>query len=102
MAEDRDSPPPAAKGVSWIEAALLAGFGRDGGPQAAREALREAAPESEAEPVAWLEAVAVALDSAAGEDAARLATRIRADRDASLGAHGRIEGAAVGDLVRRS
>lgn len=102
--------------VSWIEAALQAGLGADGGarPDLARQALREArggeSGGGEAPTEAWLEAIAAELDALAvrvaepgpGGAVRAVAARMRGSPAQSRGAHARIESDKIGDLVRRT
>jgi len=104
--DDRENPPMQAA-VSRIEAALQAALGGDDArPDLAREALRDRPPAPDEHLEAWLEAVAAELESAAAAavptdmlDA--IAARMLADPESSLGAHGKIEGDILQNLVRR-
>ena len=101
--------PPGTEAVSWIEAALQAALGAKGGarPDLARRALRDAPAAPAGEQLeSWLEAVAAELENNAAalvpdEMVEAIAARILADRRLSLGAHRRIDGRAIRNLVRR-
>ena len=106
--EDRKKP-PVREAVSRIEAALqaaLCGNERDRA-DLARQALRGDSADRDVHLEAWLEAVACELQFGAGalvpEDMVEaIAERMMADPGRSVRAHGRIEGEAIQNLVRRT
>jgi hypothetical protein len=107
-ADEKAGEAPEAEAVSWLEAALQAGLGAGQGPRPdlARRALEEAAPAAADKPLeAWLEAVAVELGAGAvlvpDDMVEAIAARIIADRGRSIGAHGRLQGDTVRDLLPR-
>jgi hypothetical protein len=99
-----------AEAVSWIEAALQASLGAEEVARAklARQSLRQAKPaETDAHLEAWLEAVAAELRATpsslvSDRTIEAVAASIVANRLQSLGAHGRIAGRAIRNLVRRT
>ncbi len=96
---------PMGEAVSRIEAALQAGLGAGAArPDLARKAL---SGETDLHVEAWLEAVAAELQSSSAvlvpEDMVEaIAERMLANPRKSIGAHAKIEGGAVRNLVRRS
>ena len=101
-----EADPGVSETLTRIEAALQAGLGADGSarPDLARRALAaKSDPDEQLE--AWLEAVAVELQSSSvavvpADMVEAIAERMRANRDQSLGAHGRIDGNLLQALVR--
>lgn len=104
---DGKAKPQISEAVSRIEAALQAGLGGGGArPDLARRALSAGPPEADLHIEQWLEAVAAELQSNSAvlvpEDMVdAIAERMMADPGKSLGAHGKIEGGFIRNLVRR-
>jgi hypothetical protein len=105
--EDRPAP-PATEALSRIEAALQAALHGDAGARGdrARQALRGDPADPDVHIEAWLEAVASELQSGAGalvpeEMVEAIAEKMLADPRRSIGAHGKIQGETIGNLVRR-
>jgi hypothetical protein len=101
--------PPVHDAMERIEAALQAALSTDGAarPRVARYALAGPDGRPDAQIEAWLDAIAAEIQSSSAclvpEDLAdAIAGRLLADRARLLEAHGRIDGASVQNLVRRS
>ncbi len=104
---DANAKPPIGEAVSRIEAALQAGLGAGGArPDLARRALADVPDEADLHIERWLEAVAAELHSSSAvlvpdDMVEAIAERMIAEPKKSLGAHGKIEGGAIRNLVRR-
>ena len=105
--EDRKQP-PVRETLARIEAALQAALCGNGKERAdlARQALRGEAADRDVHVEAWLEAVALELQSGAGalvpeEMVEAIAERMMADPRRSMRAHGKIESGSIRNLFRR-
>jgi len=109
MKKDKPPPlPPAHDAIERIEAALQVALSTDGAtrPRAARYALAGPDGRLDAQIEAWLDAIAAEIQTSSAclvpEDMAdAIADLLLADRGRLLEAHGRIDGEAVQNLVRR-